>query len=95
MALCEHEDCLPSDTRPFGRAFNTIHGCYFHPYKLGWNLNSDPNYHGPVDYIRPIIERREKEVRPGFDEGGKKTKGGQHGKTVAKVGKAKNQKTKR
>lgn len=85
LAICEHWNCQPSATRPFGRAFITKQGCTMHSYTEGWNLNSDPSYRGPQDYVRPAIRPAINNDRPDIDEGTKK----------GKVGKGKNQKSKR
>lgn len=54
LAICEHPDCCPKQGWP-GRAFQTALGCTIHPYRDGWNLNYQPGYTGPRDYVRPPV----------------------------------------
>jgi hypothetical protein len=54
LAQCEHPDCLPTKDWP-GRAFQTKLGCTIHTYREGWNLNYQPGYSGPINYVRPPV----------------------------------------
>lgn len=56
LAQCEHPDCLPTKDWP-GRAFQTKFGCTIHSYRKGWNLNHQPGYTGPKNYVRPAMKQ--------------------------------------